>query len=396
MGKASSVIEKPEKEKPIFLQGFNKPVRANHASMPDSIDKDAKKKMAEQDNQVFPFSTDNLKTVNETSTPQEKDEESGDPTSSAVPLSSDKPANQNRDLNVIQSRLDKIKDLDSPSDAVALSKDPSSNGNSAREHEKPQEEEKEREIESEETTEKVLKDTNQEEEEISVPEPVEEEPSEKQSAEPSPRSPHPMAQIEDSDPIVQSEEEEDEHQVQEVEKQEEESPEMEEEGEDPEVTPQPQPEQDLTFDKANKVNINLETTSNPFREDELSQASEMQREDPVSMTQPNFNKKVKRKKKHKKANNSQIMSDSGLTTEDLNGRPMTEDQVLKVYEKAIADRLENQRKQELEEASQNMTNELKTHGRCPVCTLYPPCNHYKRIRDLPRFEKKTTAEKFLS
>jgi len=61
--------------------------------MPNNLDKVGKKEIEEDPNQqVFPFSTDNLKTVNETTTPVEnpKEEESGDPTSSAVPLSSDK------------------------------------------------------------------------------------------------------------------------------------------------------------------------------------------------------------------------------------------------------------------------------------------------------------------
>jgi len=96
------------------------------------------------------------------------------------------------------------------------------------------------------------------------------------------------------------------------------------------------------------VNINLECTSNPFR-DELSGAgsnagrddSQPNMEDHESLTQPNFNKKGKKKKWSKKANKSEIITDNDLLTEDLNGRPMTEDQVLKVYEKAIADRLEN-------------------------------------------------------
>lgn len=49
----------------------------------------------------------------------------------------------------------------------------------------------------------------------------------------------------------------------------------------------------------------------------------------------------------------------------------------------IADKLENQRIQELKNAALGMKGSLVNNGRCPKCTLKPPCKHYEKIEDLP-------------
>ncbi|CDW78383.1 kinesin motor domain containing protein [Stylonychia lemnae] len=49
----------------------------------------------------------------------------------------------------------------------------------------------------------------------------------------------------------------------------------------------------------------------------------------------------------------------------------------------IADKLENQRIQELKSAALGMKGTLVNNGRCPKCTLKPPCKHYEKIEDLP-------------
>lgn len=46
------------------------------------------------------------------------------------------------------------------------------------------------------------------------------------------------------------------------------------------------------------------------------------------------------------------------------------------YEKIISEKLERKRKEELKKASENMKFKLVKTGRCPICTLSPPCNHY--------------------
>ena len=49
----------------------------------------------------------------------------------------------------------------------------------------------------------------------------------------------------------------------------------------------------------------------------------------------------------------------------------------------IADRLEHQRINELKNAALDMKGTLVQTGRCPKCTLKPPCKHYDRVDDLP-------------
>ena len=39
--------------------------------------------------------------------------------------------------------------------------------------------------------------------------------------------------------------------------------------------------------------------------------------------------------------------------------------------------------QELKNAALGMKGSLVNNGRCPKCTLKPPCKHYERIEDLP-------------
>jgi hypothetical protein len=60
----------------------------------------------------------------------------------------------------------------------------------------------------------------------------------------------------------------------------------------------------------------------------------------------------------------------------------------------IADKLENQRINELKTAALGMKGTLVNNGRCPKCTLKPPCKHYEKVEDLPSTaEVSSTAKK---
>lgn len=49
----------------------------------------------------------------------------------------------------------------------------------------------------------------------------------------------------------------------------------------------------------------------------------------------------------------------------------------------IADKLEKQRINELKNAALGMKGNLVQNGRCPKCTLKPPCKHYEKAEDIP-------------
>ncbi len=49
----------------------------------------------------------------------------------------------------------------------------------------------------------------------------------------------------------------------------------------------------------------------------------------------------------------------------------------------IADKLEQQRINELKSAALGMKGTLVQGGRCPKCTLKLPCKHYEKMEDLP-------------
>ena len=48
----------------------------------------------------------------------------------------------------------------------------------------------------------------------------------------------------------------------------------------------------------------------------------------------------------------------------------------------FADNLERQRMNELKNAALGMKGTLVQNGRCPKCTLKPPCKHYERSEDI--------------
>ena len=52
------------------------------------------------------------------------------------------------------------------------------------------------------------------------------------------------------------------------------------------------------------------------------------------------------------------------------------------YEKIISEKLEEKRKEELKKASDHMKLKLVKTGRCPICTLAPPCNHYSTTDEI--------------
>ena len=49
----------------------------------------------------------------------------------------------------------------------------------------------------------------------------------------------------------------------------------------------------------------------------------------------------------------------------------------------IAEKLESQRLSELKLAAFGMKGSLVSNGRCPKCTLKPPCKHYQSSEELP-------------
>ena len=72
------------------------------------------------------------------------------------------------------------------------------------------------------------------------------------------------------------------------------------------------------------------------------------------------------------------------TPEILNLNKMTAEE--------IADILEIQRLKELEKAANSLKNTLPRTGRCPVCTLLPPCKHYNSSDDIPAVKKMKQEE----
>jgi Kinesin motor domain len=50
----------------------------------------------------------------------------------------------------------------------------------------------------------------------------------------------------------------------------------------------------------------------------------------------------------------------------------------------IQSTLEMWKKKELEQAVQSMKSKIILEGRCPICTLKVPCDHFKEIEDIPR------------
>ena len=49
----------------------------------------------------------------------------------------------------------------------------------------------------------------------------------------------------------------------------------------------------------------------------------------------------------------------------------------------MADKMEHQRINELKNAALGMKGTLVSSGRCPKCTLKPPCKHFEKMEDLP-------------
>lgn len=61
------------------------------------------------------------------------------------------------------------------------------------------------------------------------------------------------------------------------------------------------------------------------------------------------------------------------------------------YEKIISEKLEQKRKEELKKASEHMKSKLIKTGRCPICTLAPPCNHYSTEEDIKEVSQKVAS-----
>jgi hypothetical protein len=48
----------------------------------------------------------------------------------------------------------------------------------------------------------------------------------------------------------------------------------------------------------------------------------------------------------------------------------------------MAEKMERQRMNELKNAALGMKGNLVQIGRCPKCTLKPPCKHYEKSEDI--------------
>lgn len=59
----------------------------------------------------------------------------------------------------------------------------------------------------------------------------------------------------------------------------------------------------------------------------------------------------------------------------------------------IADKLEKQRINELKNAALGMKVNLVQNGRCPKCTLKPPCKHFERAEDIPQGSVESVSTK---
>lgn len=64
----------------------------------------------------------------------------------------------------------------------------------------------------------------------------------------------------------------------------------------------------------------------------------------------------------------------------------------KMSAEEIADILEIQRLKELEKAATTLKSQLPRAGRCPVCTLIPPCKHYQRSEEIPAVKRLRAEE----
>ena len=56
------------------------------------------------------------------------------------------------------------------------------------------------------------------------------------------------------------------------------------------------------------------------------------------------------------------------------------------------DKLQHQRINEIKKKAASMKGSLANNGRCPVCTLKPPCKHYASIDALGGGENPTVAD----
>lgn len=63
------------------------------------------------------------------------------------------------------------------------------------------------------------------------------------------------------------------------------------------------------------------------------------------------------------------------------------------YEQMISEKLEQKRKDELKKASESMKVKLVRTGRCPICTLAPPCNHYEDENDIKQANRSIISNK---
>ena len=56
------------------------------------------------------------------------------------------------------------------------------------------------------------------------------------------------------------------------------------------------------------------------------------------------------------------------------------------------DEKSRQRLKELEKAATTLKSQLPRAGRCPVCTLIPPCKHYQRSEEIPAVKRLRAEE----
>jgi len=61
----------------------------------------------------------------------------------------------------------------------------------------------------------------------------------------------------------------------------------------------------------------------------------------------------------------------------------------------MSEQLETSKLQELRTGSWSIKGSLVNNGRCPKCTLKPPCKHYEKAEDLPSLQQVQPAKRQL-
>lgn len=108
----------------------------------------------------------------------------------------------------------------------------------------------------------------------------------------------------------------------------------------------------------------------------------------ASLTTLHFLSSLKSAKPIKAPTPSRIRSSkNSARTSSLGGSPLSEASLLQLVmlgDADISEAMETIRKMELSTAAEELSRSLPAQGRCPVCTLRLPCEHFREIREVLR------------